>query len=77
MRFALFSGSPRTAHGVDVTDTIDAGIASLQEHRAYLDALAPGTLGTDPDAFLRSMAAAAGPRLGVRYAATFELVPLG
>lgn len=77
VRFALFAGSPRTSHGVDVTDTIDAGIASLEAHRAYLDALAPGTPGTDPDAFLRGIAAAAGPRLGVRYAATFELIPLG
>lgn len=77
VRFALFSGSPRAAHAVDVTDTIAAGVASLEAHRAYLDALAPGTPGTDPDAFLRSVAAAAGPRLGVAYAAAFELVPLG
>jgi LmbE family N-acetylglucosaminyl deacetylase len=26
-------------HFVDVTDTIDAGVASLREHKAYLDGL--------------------------------------
>lgn len=76
VRFAIFSGSPAAAHGTDVTDTVDRGVASLREHRAYLDALDPdGT--EDPTAFLRVNAEAAGPRLGVAAAATFELVPLG
>ncbi len=38
---------------VDVTDTIDAGIASLREHRAYLEVLGGDF---DPDEFLRNMA---------------------
>lgn len=77
VRFALFGGSPQATHGVDVSATIDRGVASLEAHRAYLDALPAGTAGTDPDAFLRSVAAQAGPRLGVDLAATFELIPLG
>lgn len=77
VRFALFGGSPQATHGVDITGTLDRGIASLEAHRTYLDALDEGTTGTDPDAFLRTMAVQAGPRLGVDLATTFELIPLG
>lgn len=76
VRMAAFGNSPRATHAVDVTDTIDKGIASLEAHRAYLDALPEGTLGTDPDAFLRGSARDAGPRLGVDLAVTFEVIPL-
>lgn len=76
VRFALFGGSPRATHGVDVTDSIDAGVASLREHHVYLDALGEGTVGKDPEPFLRGMAEAAGPALGVPLATTFELVQL-
>lgn len=76
VRFAVFNGSPQTTHHVDVTDTLDAGIASLREHQTYLDALEPGTTGTDPDAFLRGFAEATGRELGVAAAVTFELVEL-
>jgi LmbE family N-acetylglucosaminyl deacetylase len=77
VRFALFGGSPQATHGVDVTASIDLGVASLREHRVYLDGLAEGTAGKDPEPFLRSMAEAAGPLLGVTAATTFELVELG
>ncbi len=40
----------------------------------YLDHLAEGTVGKDPDPFLRGMAAGAGAELGVPYATTFELI---
>ena len=55
-------------HHVDITDTIDAGVASLREHKAYIDGL--GT-GFDPDAFLRSNAEASGREVGVPAAVTF------
>ena len=35
--YVAATGNP--THFVDVTDTIDAGIASLKEHRAYIDGL--------------------------------------
>lgn len=76
VRFALFGASPQATHAVDVTASIDRGVASLEAHRAYLDGLPPGTAGTDPDAFLRGMAAQTGPRLGVELATAFELIPL-
>lgn len=76
VRFALFGGSPSATHGVDITGTIDRGVASLEQHRAYLDALPDGTLGKDVEPFLRGMAESAGPELGVDLATTFELIPL-
>lgn len=76
LRFALFNGSPEATHAVDVSDTIDLGVASLREHRTYLDALGDGANAMDPDSFLRGMARAAGPSIGVDAAVSFELVPL-
>lgn len=75
-RFAVFAGSPEVTHAVDVTDTIDAGVASLRAHQAYLDALPEGTVGKDPEPFLRGMAEESGPLLDVAAAVGFELVPL-
>jgi LmbE family N-acetylglucosaminyl deacetylase len=77
VRFALFAGSPNATHAVDVTDTLDAGVESLRAHQTYLDSLAEGTPGKDPDPFIRGIAQAAGASLGVAAAVTFELVPLG
>jgi LmbE family N-acetylglucosaminyl deacetylase len=71
-RFVAFGASPQPSHFVDVTATIDRGIASLREHRLYLEGLGDG--GTDPDAFLRDAAARAGADAGVPYAVTFEVI---
>src|SRR5215468_9534570 len=49
----------------DVTDTIDAGVASLREHKAYLDGLGGDF---DPDDFLRKMAGFVGLAAGCEYA---------
>lgn len=74
--FALFSGSPQATHWVDTSTTIDRGVASLAAHAGYLAALPEGTLGKDPDAFIRGMAAGVGAEFGVAAAATFELIGL-
>jgi LmbE family N-acetylglucosaminyl deacetylase len=71
VRFVAFSGSPQSTHGVDITDTIDAGVASLSCHRLYLEHLDEPVR---PDAFLRTSAEATGPRLGVRLGTAFELI---
>jgi LmbE family N-acetylglucosaminyl deacetylase len=73
VHWVAVNASPRTTHFVDVTDTIDRGIASLREHRAYLAGLGDGT---DPDEFLRGNASRAGDACGVEYAVEFELVPV-
>ena len=76
VRFVAFGNSPQAGHGVDVTDWIDRGVASLEEHRVYLDGLPEGTLGTDPQGFLRGMAEQTGPSLGVELAVPFEVIPI-
>lgn len=76
VRFAAFMGSDLSTHGVDVTEWIHKGVESLEAHRTYLDALPPGTPGTEPEPFLRGMAEFAGPRLGVNLAVAFEIIDL-
>ncbi len=61
-------------HFVDVTATIDAGIASLREHRAYIDGLGREF---DPDEFLRNMAGFVGLGAGGEYAVAFRRYPMG
>lgn len=75
VQFALFNASPDAAHWVDVTDSLDAGVASLREHQTYLDAL-DGDANQDPDTFLRGFATDTGERVGVPAAVSFELVHL-
>ncbi len=72
VRFVAFSGSPRPTHAVDVTDHLEAGIASLRCHAIYLS-----NLGGDPasaGAFLRTAAEETGPRIGVELATSFEVI---
>ena len=65
-------GSPQATHAVDTTDSFDAGVASLEAHRAYIDGL--GWDHFDPREFLEGMARQAGQRLAVGVAAPFEVV---
>jgi len=60
-------------HFVDVTGTIDAGIASLKEHRAYIECLGREF---DPDEFLRNMAGYIGLGAGCEYAVAFRHYPM-
>lgn len=71
----LVADSPLPTHGVDVTDTFAAGVASLAAHAEYLRGLDPGAM-TDPREFLESMAGPAGTRMGTRYAVMFEVIGL-
>ena len=68
-------GSPESAHGVDTTDTFEAGVASLEAHGAYIDGL--GWDDFDPREFLEGIARPTGRRLGVRFATGFEEFPMG
>lgn len=71
----LVSGSPAATHGVDVTDHLAAGVASLQAHAAYLAGLGENTM-ADPQEFLEATARVAGTRLGTKFAVTFEAINL-
>lgn len=72
VRWIAYAASTEPTHMVDVTDTIDVGVASLQCHRTYLDALGGDF---DPDEFLRSGGRSIGDSAGVEYAVSFELLP--
>lgn len=72
-RRILVSGSPEARHAVDVAATLDAGVASLTAHRAYLDGLGDNPM-RDPGVFLRDMAEITGWRFGGVPSVAFELL---
>jgi LmbE family N-acetylglucosaminyl deacetylase len=69
IREAYVFGAAEPTHFVDVSTTLEAGVASLREHRAYLEGLGRDF---DPDGFLRDMAGFAGMAAGCEYAVTFR-----
>jgi len=72
--YAYVAASGDPTHFVDVTDTIDLGVSSLREHRAYLDGLGRDF---DPDDFLRKMAGFVGMAAGCEYAVGLRRYPTG
>lgn len=68
-------GSPESGHGVDVSETFDAGVASMEAHRAYIDGL--GWADFDAREFLEGLARPTGRRMGVPFATAFEEFPMG
>lgn len=62
-------GTASPTHYVDVTGTIETGVASLREHRAYIEGL--GT-DFDPDEFLRNMAGYGGMAAGCEMAVLLQ-----
>jgi LmbE family N-acetylglucosaminyl deacetylase len=73
-RYVYVAGAAAATHFVDVSATLDAGVASLREHRAYLEGLG---IEFDADDFLRNMAAFAGMTVGCEYAVTFQRFSVG
>ena len=63
------SGGQAATHFVDVGDTIECGVASLEEHLAYIDGLGQDF---DPDRFLRDMGGYAGMLAGCEYAVLLQ-----
>ncbi len=68
---ALVAGSPQAEHAVDVTGHLDAAVASLAEHAAYLEALGDHPM-ADPE-FVRAMCEQTGAAVGVPAAVAVEL----
>jgi LmbE family N-acetylglucosaminyl deacetylase len=69
VELVLVNASPLATHYVDVTDTLERGIASLECHAAYL-----AHVKQDARAWLTSSTQAAGERCGVPNATTFEVL---
>jgi LmbE family N-acetylglucosaminyl deacetylase len=74
VRWVAVSSSPTPTHAVDVSTSLDRGVASLLAHRAYLDGLGPGPM-SDANTFLRENAKSVGERFGGHPAVAFELIP--
>ena len=70
----VWASGPEGTHGVDITDTFDAGVESLKAHRAYIEGL--GWENFDPAEFLEGFGRQAGTRLGTTFASIFEVFPL-
>jgi LmbE family N-acetylglucosaminyl deacetylase len=73
VRMVCLNGSPHPTHAVDVSDHLESGIASLKEHRAYIENL---PVSFDPETFLRESAAATGRRFGCSFAVSFEVITI-
>ena len=70
-RRVMVAGSPRARHAIDVSDTVDLAIASLAEHKTYLEGLGEHPM-ADPE-FLRWVLADVGARAGCDAALGIEL----
>jgi LmbE family N-acetylglucosaminyl deacetylase len=68
VRMVCFGGSPMSTHTVDVSEHLERGIESLEQHRAYLD-----HVGVDAREMLTGFARSAGEATGLRYAVAFEV----
>jgi LmbE family N-acetylglucosaminyl deacetylase len=72
VRYTAIANSVRPTHAVDVTDTIERGIASLRAHRKYLEGL--GESAPDPHELLLGFARMTGEQFGGRLAVGYELL---
>lgn len=70
VRAVWVAATSMATHFVDVTETLDRGVASLREHRVYIEGL--GDSSFDADRFLRESARSAGENAGCEYAVTFQ-----
>ena len=75
VRAVWAAGSPGAAHAVDTTETFDVGVESLRPTPPTSTGL--GWENWDPGEFLEGFGRATGQRLGVAFAAPFEVFPMG
>jgi LmbE family N-acetylglucosaminyl deacetylase len=74
VRAVWAAGSPEGRHAVDTTETFALGVESLKAHRAYIDGL--GWADFDEEEMLEGFSRPVGARLGVPFAAPFEVYSL-
>ncbi|CAL9343851.1 PIG-L deacetylase family protein [Streptomyces sp. enrichment culture] len=75
VRWVAVAGSTTPTHAVDATDGMERAVASLLEHRAYIEALTDEDPETYVRGFLLPYAEETGKRFGGRPAVAFELFP--
>ena len=69
------TGSPQSAHAVDVTETFETGVASLEAHVEYLRGLGDHPM-ADAREFLEANARRVGSEFGCTFGAAFEVISL-
>lgn len=73
VRWIAIAGSDNPTHAIDIGPTLEKGVASLLEHRAYIKALTD----EDPETYVRNhyklVVASAAERFGGRPAVSFEV----
>jgi LmbE family N-acetylglucosaminyl deacetylase len=69
VQYVYVAAASSPTHYVDVSGTLDLGVASLREHGAYIAGLG-GEF--DPDEFIRSVCGFGGQAAGCQYAVTFQ-----
>jgi LmbE family N-acetylglucosaminyl deacetylase len=74
IRHAYVAGTAFPTHFVDVSETVDAGVASLREHRVYLEGLGGDF---DPDEFIRNITGFGGMAAGRDHAVLFQRFNVG
>ena len=75
MRWVAVAGANEPTHAVDVSATLERGVRSLMEHRAYLEALGDEDAETYSRNLVESIAGMAAERFGGRPAIAFDLYP--
>ncbi|MFF8190919.1 PIG-L deacetylase family protein [Streptomyces bobili] len=73
VRWVAVAGSATPTHAVDATPGLERAVASLLEHRAYIEALTDEEPETYVRGFLAEVARSAGERFGGTLAVAFEL----
>ncbi|MDX3112034.1 PIG-L deacetylase family protein [Streptomyces scabiei] len=73
VRWVAVAGSSRPTHAVDASPGLERAVASLLEHRTYIEALTDEAPEPYARGFLTAAATAAGERFGGRPAVAFEL----
>lgn len=74
IKHVYVAGSASPTHFVDVSETVEIGVASLREHKAYLDGLGGDF---DPEEFIRNITGFGGIVAGCDYAVVFERFTVG
>ncbi|WP_184728838.1 PIG-L deacetylase family protein [Saccharopolyspora phatthalungensis] len=74
VRWIGIAAAPNPTHAVDVTATLDRGVASLSAHRTYLEALSDEPSEQHARSFLESATSEHANRFGGRACVTFELI---
>ncbi|MFI6299900.1 PIG-L deacetylase family protein [Nonomuraea sp. NPDC050790] len=75
VRWVAVNGTLDPTHAVDVTTSLERGVASLMEHRAYIEALTDEDVESYARKTVETYPKQAAPLFGGRPAVTFRLYP--